>query len=89
MSKPKTYHARICPTCKTSFVTTRSLQMCCSYPCAQAYRSEGGVRLITRAQVRAEDGLDRPKSAHVCRYYPPAMKCLCGKRLPLMTAASD
>jgi hypothetical protein len=37
-------------------------------------------RLISAAQVRREDHLDRPKTAHVCHWYAPAYRCTCGKR---------
>jgi hypothetical protein len=36
--------------------------------------------IISAEQVRKEDKLDRPKVAHVCHFYPPAMRCLCGKK---------
>jgi hypothetical protein len=38
------------------------------------------LHIISAEQVRKEDKLDRPKVAHVCHFYPPAMRCLCGKK---------
>ena len=31
-------------------------------------------------RIRIEEGLDRPQTPHVCSYYPPAFRCVCGKQ---------
>jgi hypothetical protein len=66
--------------------------MYCNTKCRDAYhnlekRAKAGLsrqkwthERITAAQVRKEDKLDHPKTAHACHFYPPAYKCVCGKQ---------
>jgi hypothetical protein len=78
--KPKVKHARACIVCGETFVTNRDEHKCCSRRCSDIHwRSTNPPRLITVAQVRREDGLDKPKMQHVCRAYPPSGRCVCGK----------
>jgi hypothetical protein len=49
-------------------------------PDVPAVEVEPKVHLVTAEDVRKEDKLDRPKIPHKCTFYPPAYRCLCGKR---------
>jgi hypothetical protein len=89
-TKRKAKHARACVGCGIMFVSERQSQYHSDKCRKNNWQRLHPPVIITAAMVRKEDGLDRPKVAHVCHYYPPAYRCLCGKRMTAaMTANGD
>jgi predicted nucleic acid-binding Zn ribbon protein len=87
IASQKTKHT--CPECGKAFAG-RANKKFCSEACGHRHwehrhparsRNTDGQQIITVAQVRKAEGLtDKPKPPHVCRFYPPSYKCLCGKQ---------
>jgi hypothetical protein len=92
-SKQNEKHARVCPVCGETFVTNVHNKICCSRTCTEKkwrWSNPESLRLISAKTVREEEGLqDKPKSKHVCRFYPPYSVCVCGKHQPAARVGGD
>jgi predicted nucleic acid-binding Zn ribbon protein len=76
---PPPKHALVCQNCGNSFFASHSDAKFCSNDCRVTNWRYSGKMIVTARMVRQEEGLHDPRP-HVCRFYAPAYKCICGKQ---------
>jgi hypothetical protein len=76
---PPPKHALVCQNCGNPFFASHSDAKFCSNDCRVTNWRYSGKMIVTARMVRQEEGLHDPRP-HVCRFYAPAYKCICGKQ---------
>jgi hypothetical protein len=78
---PPPKHALVCQYCGKPFVSSHADAKYRSSDCRVTSWRYSGKMIVTARMVRQEEGLkDYTPTPHVCRFYAPAYKCICGKQ---------